>query len=142
MPLHGVAAPHRHGGKAQGILQRKDRLGKIPGTQPLGQLWRSVAQNQHRQADPRLAQLLRLLQIGNRQPLRPKGLVLPGQHCRPVAVGVRLHYAAHFHAWVQPLPDLHIIMRGCIQIDLCPNPFDIIRTHIVLLATWGAGGAL
>ena len=83
---------------------------------------RRVPQNQDGGLDAAVAELLRLVQAGHRQIVRPQLLQLPGDLDGPVAVSIRLHHAQIFHMRSDAPAGLLIVVGQGVQIDLRPGP--------------------
>ena len=105
-----------------GQLQRRHILRHPVVDQNLRHVGGGVAQHQNGQLNPVMAQLLRLFQIGNGQIVRSQALQLLCHADSPVSVCVRLDHAQIFGLWSHLFPQLVIVIRQRIEIDLRPSP--------------------
>ena len=122
MDVHGDSGLRGVVGKLLGIVQAVHALGDPALRKGGGLLGGRVAQHQHRPGNAGQPQLKGLLQIGNGKPVRPQSLKLLGHADSSVAVGVRLHHAAHFGIRIGRLPHSGKIPGQGVQINLRPGP--------------------
>ena len=97
-----------------------DRLGDVVFQQLTGVPRRGVAQDQDGRGDTRPAQLLRLVQTGHRQIVRPQPFQPPGHRHRPVPIGVCLDQSGKFTPGGQG-PQRSVVLLQAVQVDLRPG---------------------
>ena len=99
----------------------KHRLGNLHLGQKPGVAVRGKAQNQNGLLNPGFPQLLGLLQVGYREPVRPRRLAFLRQRHRPVTVAVGLNHAHQLCAGGNGASDFSDIVVQGVQIHLGPG---------------------
>ena len=114
MHLDGDTCRYRRLGQLATVLGGIDALGKILAGQDLGASGGSVAQDEHGTGHPETAQLERLLDVRDSEPIRPHLLIQGSQLAGTVTVGIGLNHTAEFHARRQSTADGGVIVTNSV----------------------------